>query len=68
MPGDHELGHQRESSYCCNAPRGFGPNKNLPKCRRCRARRYCSDACQRADWPVHAAECVLPAAAADQTV
>lgn len=49
-------------SYCCNAPRGFGP-RHLPKCRGCLQRRYCSDACQRADWPVHAGECA-PAAAA----
>jgi hypothetical protein len=29
----------------------------LSRCSRCRTTRYCSSACQKADWAVHKAEC-----------
>jgi len=36
--------------------------KNHKFCARCRAVRYCSPECQKADWPAHKIECVRPRA------
>ena len=43
--------------YTCAAS---GPAITIDLCGRCRVPRYCSRACQVADWPMHKAECRAP--------
>ena len=46
-----------------DACRELARESDLKRCARCRARAYCSAACQRADWPAHKRECAACAAA-----
>ena len=55
---------QRRQCAACGAAAGKGVK--LRKCARCRQVRYCSPACQAADWARHRAEC--SSGAAEQAV
>jgi hypothetical protein len=45
----------RRCAVCGAATRPGG--KRLRKCARCRAVRYCSEACQKEDWTSHKQQC-----------
>jgi len=47
---------KRTCLYCGGHP--ADPNKNCLKCGNCRVARYCSAACQHADWATHRRVCV----------
>lgn len=42
------------------APAAAAAGQAFRRCSRCKAARYCSDSCQRRDWPVHRIGCVAP--------
>eukprot|EP00753_Platysulcus_tardus_P012885 PLAT3566.1.p1 GENE.PLAT3566.1~~PLAT3566.1.p1 ORF type:complete len:553 (+),score=203.33 PLAT3566.1:140-1798(+) len=50
-----------QSAFACKR---CGKHGKLNTCRACGSARYCSRACQKADWPSHRAECKKLAAAA----
>ncbi len=54
VPTDHPARYASACRYCCN--RTLREGKRYQKCSTCFVARYCSRACQVADWPAHKGE------------
>lgn len=57
--GPSSAGNRSRDSACviCGKHAGEPGVAKLQSCARCHSARYCSTACQRADWPAHKAAC-----------
>ena len=57
-PCDGQHGEEEEACWACGATSGTVEGGVLKSCARCRVAKYCSAACQKANWKLHKPNCV----------